>query len=250
MSAFVYRYIDLCDGVVKYIGIVYSEDRSLDDRVREHARNDNWCKTRKWKIQYIVVNNRSEAETYETHFISLYNTGNYFNKAKTDRGVVSFIPEVEWHDYNVDSNEENEKLKSIIKHLTKENKELNLKIKYLENEICNFVSSVKKEVDKNTELEIKNKKLEDELINYKNTDDYNNLKEAIARNVIAERCREGKIKARENNPNFKEGRPKKYSDDELDDAMKYLERFSYNKVASMTGISKSTLIRYKRNRLL
>ena len=58
--------------------------------------------------------------------------------------------------------------------------------------------------------------------------------------------REGKRKAK-TKEGYKEGRPKKYSEQELKEAMKLKsEGFSYNQITKETGISKSTLIRYNR----
>jgi DNA invertase Pin-like site-specific DNA recombinase len=42
---------------------------------------------------------------------------------------------------------------------------------------------------------------------------------------------------------FKEGRPKKYGRKQIEHALQLLENNSYKQVESMTGISKSTLIR-------
>ena len=67
----------------------------------------------------------------------------------------------------------------------------------------------------------------------------------LERNMIIERTQTGKELARQN-PNFKDGRPKKYSDDELIEAVLLLDEFSYSQVVNLTGISKSTLIRAKR----
>lgn len=67
----------------------------------------------------------------------------------------------------------------------------------------------------------------------------------LERNIIIERTQTGKELARQN-PNFKDGRPKKYSDDELIEAVLLLDEFSYSQVVNLTGISKSTLIRAKR----
>lgn len=65
------------------------------------------------------------------------------------------------------------------------------------------------------------------------------------RSMIIERTQSAKAIAKLN-PNFKEGRPKKYSDDRLHEALKLLNNgMSYNSVSSLTGISKSTLIRFK-----
>jgi len=63
-------------------------------------------------------------------------------------------------------------------------------------------------------------------------------------NLIVERCREGKSIARQN-PNFKEGRPRKFTDEQLRHAVMLLDNFSYNEVVKMTQISKSTIQRAK-----
>ena len=62
------------------------------------------------------------------------------------------------------------------------------------------------------------------------------------RGMIVERTREGKAIAKMN-PEFREGRPKKYSRIQVQHALSLLESYSYKKVSEMTGISKSTLIR-------
>ena len=68
------------------------------------------------------------------------------------------------------------------------------------------------------------------------------------RDMIAERMLEGKAIAKANNPDYKEGRKKKYPESQLDGAMELLENHSYTEVEKMTGISKSTLVREKRAR--
>lgn len=65
------------------------------------------------------------------------------------------------------------------------------------------------------------------------------------RDMIVERTAEGKAIAKQN-PDFKEGRPPKYSRAQLNHAMELLEKYSYKQVEDMTGISKSTLLRAKR----
>ena len=69
------------------------------------------------------------------------------------------------------------------------------------------------------------------------------------RDLIVERTLEGKAIARQN-PNFREGRPKKFNSDKLGLALELLENHSYYQVERMTGISKSTLWRYKRKQLI
>ena len=68
------------------------------------------------------------------------------------------------------------------------------------------------------------------------------------RQLILERTSSGKMYARENNPNFKEGRPKVYSDEQINLALYLLENNSYRQVEKMTGISKTTILRARRNR--
>lgn len=63
------------------------------------------------------------------------------------------------------------------------------------------------------------------------------------RGMIVERTQTGKAIAKLN-PGFREGRPKKYTTEQLDHARQLLQDGnSYAKVARMTGISKSTLVR-------
>lgn len=99
---YIYRYTDLADKIIKYVGIVWSEDRTLKQRVNEHERYDDWCRVRRWKIEYIYedINTRSEAEAFEAHYISLYETDKYFNVKKTGWGTNKFLPlRNDWGEY-------------------------------------------------------------------------------------------------------------------------------------------------------
>ena len=69
----------------------------------------------------------------------------------------------------------------------------------------------------------------------------------LERKQIIERCQTGKAIAKLN-PDFTEGRPKKYNQKQLDHALDLLLDHSYKEVVQMTGISKSTLIRSMRNK--
>lgn len=67
------------------------------------------------------------------------------------------------------------------------------------------------------------------------------------RGMIVERTQMGKAAARQN-PNFKDGRPKKYSSAQIALALDLLnDGKTYREVENMTGISKSTLLRAKRD---
>ena len=66
------------------------------------------------------------------------------------------------------------------------------------------------------------------------------------RGMIVERTQTGKAVARQD-PNFREGRPKKFTATQMQHAMELLESGkSYKQVEAITGISKSTLIRFRR----
>lgn len=73
------------------------------------------------------------------------------------------------------------------------------------------------------------------------------------RDMIVERTQEGKNIAR-TKEGFKEGRPKKYTKKQLDNALLMLSinggKYSYNEVVDLLGISKSTLIRENKKRKL
>ena len=67
------------------------------------------------------------------------------------------------------------------------------------------------------------------------------------RGMIVERCQSGKEIARRN-PSFREGRPPKYSQTQINHALDLLASGnSYKEVEALTGISKSTLIRAKQS---
>ena len=70
------------------------------------------------------------------------------------------------------------------------------------------------------------------------------------RGMIAERTQAGKAVARQD-PNYHEGRPKKYLPTQLQHALELLDTGkTYRQVEAMTGISKSTLIRAKQQYII
>lgn len=68
------------------------------------------------------------------------------------------------------------------------------------------------------------------------------------RGMIVERTQTGKLAAKQN-PNFKDGRPKKYTAEQINHALELLDSGrSYKQIHALTGISKSTLIRARKGR--
>ena len=74
----------------------------------------------------------------------------------------------------------------------------------------------------------------------------------MERNTIIERTQSGKevakARAKERGEKFKEGRPKAHSEENINRALELLKTMSYKEVVELTKISKSTLIRAKRER--
>ena len=68
------------------------------------------------------------------------------------------------------------------------------------------------------------------------------------RDMIIQRTQEGKHIARQN-PEYREGRPRKYNKAQTMHALDLLKSHSYRQVANMTGISKATLVRMKSSML-
>ena len=98
--AYVYRYIDESDGIIKYVGIVYK--RMIDVRIKAHASVDDWRDKGNWRVEYFECENRSVAEAFESHLIALYGTDKYYNKAKKGWGINKYLPDVEswWQIYS------------------------------------------------------------------------------------------------------------------------------------------------------
>lgn len=103
--AYVYRYKDMWTNEIHYVGIVWSKTRKLDTRISEHYRNDEWCTDGCYIVEVldVPVNTCIDAEYYEAHYISLYDTGRFYNKSKTNLGISSLIPDNEdkWKYYGI-----------------------------------------------------------------------------------------------------------------------------------------------------
>lgn len=67
------------------------------------------------------------------------------------------------------------------------------------------------------------------------------------RDMIIERTQEGKAIAK-TKEGFKEGRPRSYTDTQINHALDLLKDYSYTEVEKMTQISKATLVRAMRKR--
>lgn len=86
----VYRYTDISDGIVKYIGIVHKGN--LTTRLNQHTMQDYWYFDGIWQVDYFECDTRSEAEAFESHLIAYYKTGEYYNRTKIKWGINKFLP--------------------------------------------------------------------------------------------------------------------------------------------------------------
>ncbi|REK59828.1 MAG: recombinase family protein [Geobacillus sp.] len=67
----------------------------------------------------------------------------------------------------------------------------------------------------------------------------------MKRNLIVERTQEGKALAKQRD-DFREGRPRKHTKQQIQHALKLLETHTYKEVEAMTGITKRTLSKKKK----
>lgn len=136
---YVYRYIDCNDGIIKYVGIVWSDNRKLSRRIKEH-QNDYWYDKGDWKIEYLEkdISSRTDAEYIESHLISLYHTDKWYNLSKAAWGVSSYIDidESQWKDYNFKPI--NDQLCSITIMLSTNEYDKLLSISKESNQSCNL----------------------------------------------------------------------------------------------------------------
>ena len=118
----VYEYVDKKDNVPKYVGIVCKQ--SLATRHLQHTRDD-WYQSSEFYIRYFIVDSKSEAEAFESHFIEKHKTYNFYNVAKTNWGIISQLEDYEpnWLLFDI------EKCKEILSRNNKRNKKIKKRIK-------------------------------------------------------------------------------------------------------------------------
>lgn len=92
-SLCVYRYRDMDDGIIKYVGIV--RNGLLCDRIMAHFYEDKWAKEKVWEIDFFKCDTQSEVEAFEAHLIALYGTDRYYNIQKSGWGINKYLPDVE-----------------------------------------------------------------------------------------------------------------------------------------------------------
>lgn len=97
---FVYKYVGKSDNKPKYIGISKTEN-TLQKRIKAHYK-DSWHWDDRWEIYILKVDTLCDAEMLEGHFIAMYGTDEFYNKAKTGWGSCSYLKDAtfEWVNYD------------------------------------------------------------------------------------------------------------------------------------------------------
>ena len=188
--AWVYRYTDLSDNIIKYIGIVWGKNRTLKQRLIEHKKNDDWCKSKNYKIEYIEqdIDNRTDAEYFEAHYISLYNTDHYYNIKKAGWGISKYLPnrENDWVEFSFDLTDYKDEYIDRLENTIEEQSKIILQL-----ETENI--SLKKDIDENLKMTLEHKKydidyrqkrVDLEILNKKIIDEENLLRKLQSNDFI------------------------------------------------------------------
>lgn len=221
MSNYVYKYV--YNNEIIYIG----KTKNLESRLKQHGKSgdnipeEGWDEINASDIYYAELADATMSDVIESALIAKYQPK--YNRAKKSLwSGLNFIEPV-WYFKRPQSEED---LINEINNLEERN-----------NNLAKLYIKLKQE----------NERYKQELINYTKGDpDLEFLVNECANEIIMKRCRKGKERAKQK-PGFTEGRPKKFNDTQIANALKLLEHSSYNRVAKLTGISKATLMRAKKN---
>jgi hypothetical protein len=102
----VYKYINKETNEIDYIGIVWSVDRELKKRIKEHSKYDK-MDLEKYEVHYFDVETKADAEVWEGHLITYYGTQEGLNKSKSNWGLCTFLKgqedSIDWIKYEVNN---------------------------------------------------------------------------------------------------------------------------------------------------
>lgn len=124
IKGYIYRYVDVIEDMVAYVGIVYP-GHSLRTRINKELRDFEWIDDGVFKIEYQALDiSQTDLQALEAHLISKY--GAFYNIQKTNWGMSSFldVDESKWQDFDYRSVKEVERLRDEITRLKKINNQL------------------------------------------------------------------------------------------------------------------------------
>lgn len=116
--AIVYRYFNTDTKEYDYIGIVYSEHRTLAQRVYEHSKEPQF-QNGNYTIEYFNVATHTDAETWEAHLIAKYGTNKRLNKSKASWGTCSYLPDDKdmWIKFDIEEKKNKDEKRPTKKNL-------------------------------------------------------------------------------------------------------------------------------------
>ena len=143
---YVYKYVNRESNDVEYVGISKTQE-GFYKRIADHKR-DKWYTENKYDVYYFEVDSQTDAESLEGHFIALYRSYEFHNKAKARWGKCSFAPSVEWIKYEGEYNI------SSRRALDKRVKELQGEVFSLDCDLLQINKSIKETIDAISDLEV------------------------------------------------------------------------------------------------
>lgn len=147
---YIYKYVNKETEAVEYVGIIKS-DSNFPGRFEQHER-DPWYVKDKYDIYFSEVETQTDAEALEGHFISLYGSNKYHNKAKTGWGECSFAPLVTWKKYQphntIKSSQDAQRLLNRIRN----------QLRYLDEEVAKKGREIREAFDTLIDIEVGTKK--------------------------------------------------------------------------------------------
>ena len=115
----IYKLTDEEDNIVKYVGLVWTNNETLSDRIKKH-KNDEWYNEHKWKIEYFPkeITTRVDADLTHAYYIKKYNTDKYYNKLRPYELKEDNLPEVKWEYFGLSYKNEVSDMKTEYDTLT------------------------------------------------------------------------------------------------------------------------------------
>lgn len=102
----VYKYVNKNTLKVDYVGIIWGKNRKIKRRIFEHESKDGLL-LKNYDIYYFNVKTRFDAEVWEGHLISYYETKKRLNKYKAKWGLCTFLngleDSIDWIKYEVNN---------------------------------------------------------------------------------------------------------------------------------------------------
>ena len=90
---YVYILTDKSDDIIKYVGVVYGINNTLEAEIEELS-NESWYLSSQFEIKYIKadIQSQTDAVLLESHYIAAFGTDKYYNADKKGCERSSYLP--------------------------------------------------------------------------------------------------------------------------------------------------------------